>query len=159
MLKRWLVALGAFLAAAGIVLPPLAADVDFFFTKRFEMLTWKPVQGWAAVLAGGKPLQFYLLFCAVVAVLLLWVMFTGSYLNYKNGCQFITPKIRTPLPAGNGEFGTAHWLPKKEYGEVFSIWRIPKRDPGIEALVEAGKEDRKEIQNARIHIVRFERGE
>ena len=152
MLKRWLVALGAFLVAAGVLLPPLAADVDFFFTKRFEMLTWKPIQGWAAVLAGGKPLQFYLLFCAVVAVLLLWVMFTGSYLKYRSDMRRITPDIETPCADGQGQFGTARWLPREKFRKYFGVWKIPAKDPGFQALLEAGKADREEIENADIQI-------
>lgn len=152
MLKRWLVALGAFLAAAGVALPPLAADVDFFFTKRFEMLTWKPTQGWAAILAGGKPLQLYLLFCAVVAVLLLWVMFTGSYLKYRSDMRWVTPDIQTPCADGQGQFGTARWLPKKDFGKCFGSWKISAKDPGLQALLEAGRADREEIENANIQI-------
>lgn len=159
MLKRWLVALGVFLVAAGIILPPLAADMDFFFTRQFSRLTWKPPDGWAALLGGGKPLRFYLILCALVALLLLWILFTGSYLNYKNSVQVITPKIRTPLPAGNGEFGTAHWLKEKDYSEIFKTWVLPKKDAGIQALVNAGKKDRQNIQHTHIEIVRFDQDE
>lgn len=152
MLKRWLFALAVFLILAGVILPPLAADMDFFFLRQFTLLTWHPGAGWDAVLAGEKPLQFYLILCALAALLLLWVLFTGSYLNYRSGIQQITPDIETPCAAGHGEFGTARWLPKKRIRRVFGVWKIPRKDPAFRELLDAGKADREEICHADIQI-------
>lgn len=152
MLKRWLVALGVFLVAAGIILPPLAADMDFFFTRQFSRLTWKPPDGWAALLGGGKPLRFYLILCALVALLLLWVLFTSTYLNYRSDMQRITPDIATPCAAGQGQFGTAKWLRADKIGRFFQVWNVPKKDPAFQALLTAGAADKEEIARADIHI-------
>lgn len=152
MKKRWGIALAAFVLAAGVVLPPLAADVDFFFTKRYELLTWKPSAGWAAVAAGGKPLRFYLLLCALAALLILWVMLTGSYLNYRSDMQQITPDIQTPCAAGQGQFGTARWLRPEKIKHFYGVWSLPQKDPVFQALLDAGKADREEIENANICV-------
>ncbi|HIT33446.1 MAG TPA: hypothetical protein IAC31_02295 [Candidatus Faecousia intestinigallinarum] len=152
MQKRWLVGLGVLLMAATLLLPPLAADVDCILRRELEDLTWKPWEGWAAVLQGGKAMRFYLLGCAGVVLALAWVLFTGSYLKYRSNMQQITPDIFTPQADGQGQFGTARWLPKKRFGKVFAIWQISKEDPALQALLEAGRQDRKEIANAQIQI-------
>ena len=36
----------------------------------------------------------------------------------------ITDTISTPVPAGQGQCGTAKWLPKKEYDKVFSNYEL-----------------------------------
>lgn len=152
MKKRWLIALTAFALAAGVVLPPLAADADYFFTKRYDLLTWMPSAGWVVILEGGKPLWFYLLLCALTALLILWVMLTGSYLNYRSDMQQITPDIQTPRAAGQGQFGTARWLDPKEITRFFGVWRVPQKDPAFQALLAAGEKDREEIINADIQL-------
>lgn len=152
MKKRWITALAAFALAVGVVLPPLAADIDYFFTGQWEALTWKPTAGWAAVAAGGKPLQFYLIFCALTALLIVWILFTGSYLNYRSAMRVVTPEIQTPAAAGQGQFGTARWLPKEQFRQFFGTWKVPEKDPVFQALLEAGRKDAKEIEDADIQI-------
>lgn len=149
-MKRWLIGIAVLVLAATLLLPQLAADIDFFFAKATDKLTMNPLEGWAAVLAGGKPLGFYLILTVLVALLLTVVLFTGTYLNYRSDMQVVTPDIVTPCATGQGQFGTARWLPQEEVGRHFGIWRISGRSKDLQALLEAGKTDGKKIRNAKI---------
>lgn len=150
--KRWLVALAALLTVGSLLLPQIGADIHFFFSGEHDRLTLNPAEGWTAVLSGGKPLQFYLLLLAAVALLLLWVLFTSTYLNYRSNMQQITPDIITPCADGQGQFGTARWLSPSKYKSFFSIWRVRNHSRELRDLLDAGKNDRKEIHYANIHF-------
>lgn len=152
MKKRWIFAAIAYAVLAGIPLPPLAKDLDCFFSRRISELTYHPMDGWSAVLHGGKPLQFYLLLAGLLAVLMLAVLLAGNYLDYQSGTVRVTPDITTPAPAGQGQFGTAKWLPEAKISGSFSVWNVPKSDPALRDLIAAGKKDREEIRNAEIQI-------
>ena len=149
-MKRWLIGIVVLVLAAALLLPQLAADIDFFFTKATDKLTMDPLEGWAAVLSGGKALGFYLFLTALAALLLAVVLFTSTYLNYRSDMQMVTPDIATPCAEGQGQFGTARWLSQKEADRYFGIWRISGRNKDLQALLEAGKNDRREIRNAKI---------
>lgn len=153
MKKRWFVGLTVFLLIAVLVIPQAAADIHFFFTHQTERLTLNPLMGWSAVLCEGKALRFYLLFCAVIGALLLGILLTGSSLNYRSGSWVVTPEIVTPSASGQGQFGTARWLSNEQIHRHFGVWNIRSaNNTELQALLEAGKNDREEIQNANIQI-------
>lgn len=61
---------------------------------------------------------FILLDILLVGFLLFQLMNKKN--NYKAETRKITEKIETPIKAGQGQYGTADWLDKNEYGNVFS---------------------------------------
>ena len=152
MFRKWMIVLAVLLVCTVLVIPQLAADVHFFFSKELDSLTLNPLEGWAAVLGGGLPLRFYLLFTASVALFLVWFVTNENSLNYKDKLQRITPNIATPLPAGQGQFGTARWSGEAEQRRIFTVWSMNRRSPELRTLLQAGMDDRKEIQNADIPI-------
>lgn len=144
MKKRWIIGIAIFLLAAACLLPQLAANAHFLFSHETDKFTMAPADGWAAILAGGKPLQFYLIFCAGVALVLGAVLLTANYLDYQSGVQVITPKISTPLPAGQGQFGTARWLPKEQLHRTFASWRLTRRQ--TKELTALGKDAYRQVR-------------
>lgn len=137
---------------AGLLLPQAAADAHFALLRDFESLTLNPMKGWAAMFGSSQVLAFYLMFVALVAVFELWALMSGSNLDYRSGMLHLTPEIATPCAAGQGQFGTAKWLPQRKLGKVFSRWNVRRRAPALKELLKAGKADRKEIKNAKIRI-------
>ena len=152
MLKRWLIGLVAFALVGILILPQLAADMDFFFSHQFDKLIWNPFAGWKALLMSSKALGFYFLLLAGNGLLLLWILFTGSYLKYRSDMQVITPDIITPQAAGQGQFGTARWLKNGNIHRFFAVWKISRKDATFRELMEAGKKDREVIRSAELHI-------
>lgn len=152
MKKRRIIGIAVFLLTAGLLLPQIAADIHFFFSKEMDALTLNPLEGWTAILSGGNPLRLYLMLTAIVALLLLWVLFTGSYLNYRSGTWVVTPDIKTPSADGQGQFGTAQWLQPNQISRYYGVWKIPMKNNDFQELMKAGKKDKEEIKHARVQI-------
>lgn len=150
MKKRWIIGLIVFLVAATTLIPQAAADIDYFFSGRLDDLTVSPLEGWTAVLSGGKATQFYLFLAALVALLLAWVLFSSTYLNYRSNMQVVTPEIITPCADGQGQFGTAQWLSPEEYKNCFGIWHIRRKDSAFRELLDAGKRDAQEVHDGNV---------
>lgn len=49
--------------------------------------------------------------------------------------------IDTPAAEGQGQYGTAHWLPKKERDRVFTVIHVDHTTSKLRELVEHGRDD------------------
>lgn len=152
MLKRWIIAGSLLLLAASLLLPPLAADTHYLLLSELGSVTINPLEGWQMVFGDNRVRQFYLLYTAVTALLLLWVLFCNNYLNYRSNMQQITPDIITPCAAGQGQFGTARWMKHSETSQFFGAWKIAKRQEWFRQLIAAGKASYKEVGNSNVRI-------
>lgn len=148
MWRKWIVLLIVLLICAAFVIPQISADLHYLLLQQPYLLTLNPINGWHTILAGGKPLRFYLLFTAASALFLVWLLIEQS-IDYKTKTQKIAPGIVTPRPAGQGQHGTARWMSKREVRKTFTGWTIRKSSSPLKELIEAGKNDRKEIRNAK----------
>lgn len=119
MKKRLIVAGVVFVLAGVLLLPIVALDLHAILSRHMDMLTYSPIDGWAAIYRLEQVRMMYLLFLAMLLLMLLWAIISSSTLNYRSDMQQITPKISTPCSAGQGQYGTAKWLPKDEYKECF----------------------------------------
>lgn len=152
ILKRWIIA-GILLAlAAGLLLPPLAADTHYLLLRELDNMTLSPLQGWKLVLADNRVLGFYLLYTIAVALMLIWVLVSTTYLNYRSNMQRITPDIITPCADGQGQFGTARWMKPEKIGRYFGVWRVPKRQLWFRELMAAGQSSYKEVQDSDVKV-------
>lgn len=152
MLKRWIIAGSLLLLAAGLLLPPLAADTHYLLLREMSNMTINPQEGWKLVLEDNRVLKFYLLYTAITALMLLWVLVCSNYLNYRSNMQQITPDILTPCAAGQGQFGTARWMKRTETSRFFGAWKIAKRQAWFRQLIAAGKASYKEVGNSNVRI-------
>ena len=149
MKRKWIIA-GVLLLIAAALLPLPAANLHFFLLREREQMTTNLLTCWQVILTTKNAAKFYLIFTALVMLMLLWTIVSSNHLNYRSGMQVITPDIKTPCPAGQGEYGTARWLPEKQYSRYFTVWKVGKKNSTFKELLSAGKSDRKEIQNAKI---------
>ena len=160
MAKRILFVLSTWLLICLLILPQAAANIDLFLSSyqtelhllSIEELILVPAAGWKAVLAEFNVLRIYLLMALILAVMFFLLVAKGTGVDYQSRMQRITPDIATPYPDGQGQFGTARWMEKGEMKRIFTPWRIPKCSPLLRRLRMDGKSDKKEIQNAIIHI-------
>ena len=152
ILKRWIIAGILLLLAAGLLLPPLAADTHYLMLQKFGSLTINPLVGWTLVFGDSRVLGFYLLYTIAVALMLIWVLVSTTYLNYRSNMQQITPKIKTPCADGQGQFGTARWMNPEEIGEYYSIWKVPSHQEWFQQLLEAGRSSYKEVKVSHVKI-------
>ena len=62
--------------------------------------------------------------------------------NYISKLQCITPKIYTPVVAGQNQFGSARWMTEKEKAKAFDTAVINHKDEFYQDLIAEGKKDR-----------------
>lgn len=111
---------------------------------------------WAAIILVCIPLNLFILhklpiqessylkigICMLVLEIMgIWYLMVDDK-QYKADMIQVTPDIRTPAPAGQGQHGTARWLTKKEIDRVFASYIIDKDTREVESggLV-IGKQD------------------
>lgn len=149
--RRILITVSALLGLALLLLPQLAADVNFLLLGQLDSLTLRPHAGWEAVCGDRRVRQIYLLLTALLGTALLAALFSGANsLNYRSKMRRITPDISTPCAAGQGQYGTARWLNGKDYAAVFCAVRLD--GARIDALAAAGDKTYEEVESyARTH--------
>lgn len=74
--------------------------------------------------------------------------------NYISKLQKITPKIYTPVKAGQNQYGSARWITEKEKAKAFDTMIINPKDPVFSKLIELGKKEYKVIKR---HVIKDEK--
>ena len=76
---------------------------------------------------------------------LVWLLFGGIGLGFAySNTKKIAPGIRIPVSAGQGQHGTAHFLPRWKFSQVWSCARIDLHDEGMEKLLEQAESEKKQ---------------
>ena len=79
----------------------------------------------------------FIIFELIVAFFLLF--FSNKRKNIYHSEQIeLTPKIKVPAPAGDGQYGTGWWLNKKDFGRVFKCNIIDRTKEYNEVSFETG---------------------
>ena len=86
----------------------------------------------------------YFLLLASLMLGLIWILLTGSNLKYRSDMQQITPDIQTPCAAGQGQYGTARWMKKKNFSKCFPTVQLSEIE-NIDELLRAGRQDKEDI--------------
>lgn len=84
---------------------------------------------------------FFLLFNVGVICFIAYIYLTQNYLKYRSDMIWVTPDIQTPRADGQGQYGTARWLPKNQFKRAFHSVKINPHDPVICELMEHGYDD------------------
>jgi type IV secretion system protein VirD4 len=85
--------------------------------------------------------KMFLLF-EILIIVLAALYFIQSGKHYESDVRVITPKIKIPVAAGQGQCGTADFIPKSEYDEVFGCTysgQDVKDNGGIVVHMEQGR--------------------
>lgn len=85
------------------------------------------------------------------ATLLGILYFTANNKPYQSDLRQITPMIKTPVPAGQKQHGSAEWLTEKEKDAAFNSTVINLHDRLIKKLISEGYSDIKE-QNENVKV-------
>lgn len=67
----------------------------------------------------NEQVRMFTIFFSVILLLGIITLLVGGKSSFKVDMIEITPEIRTPAPAGQGQHGTAKWLPKEKFDQVF----------------------------------------
>ncbi len=114
------------LAGLNLVSLYLAANIHSFLSTGSFYHTYHPLKVIVFVFKTNA-LKFFGIFLLLSAMFLLHIFWMQKIYEVSNKSIEVTPDIKTPAVAGNGEYGTAKWLPKKQYGDHFSVVEIPSK--------------------------------
>lgn len=67
--------------------------------------------------------------------------FTANNKPYQSELKQITPKISTPVSAGQKQFGSAEWLTEKEKDSAFESFILNTNDSTVKTLIKQGYDD------------------
>lgn len=70
-------------------------------------------------ISNNEQIRMFTIFFFVLLLLGIITLLVGGKSSFKIDMIEITPEIRTPAPAGQGQHGTAKWLPKEKFDQVF----------------------------------------
>lgn len=70
-------------------------------------------------ISNNEQIRMFTIFFFVILLLGIITLLVGGKSSFKVDMMEITPEIRTPAPAGQGQHGTAKWLPKEKFDQVF----------------------------------------
>lgn len=71
--------------------------------------------------------------------------FVANNKPYQSELKQITPKISTPVSAGQKQFGSAEWLTEKEKDSAFESFSLSTNDSSVRTLIKQGYDDLREI--------------
>ena len=87
-----------------------------------------------------------LFFCLNGFVMLFAIyFFVANNKPYQSELKQITPKISTPVSAGQKQFGSAEWLTEKEKDTAFESFILNNNDSTVKTLIKEGYDDLQEI--------------
>ena len=95
------------------------------------------------VASSKNGLKLYVIFVVAILIAIFILILSGSK-DYQSAQIKVTPDISTPVPAGQGQCGTAQWLDKKIFDKVFSSYIIDASNDLFQLLSSIGLCD---IQN------------
>lgn len=70
-------------------------------------------------ISNNEQIRMFTIFFFVLLLLGIITLLVGGKSSFKVDMIEITPEIRTPAPAGQGQHGAAKWLPKEKFDQVF----------------------------------------
>lgn len=70
-------------------------------------------------ISNNEQIRMFTIFFFVLLLLGIITLLVGGKSSFKVDMIEITPEIRTPAPAGQGQHGTAKWMPKEKFDQVF----------------------------------------
>lgn len=88
-----------------------------------------------------KVLLFFLIFTGLSALAVFAMAFGHDYIKYRSDMQHLTPYLETPMPTGQGQYGTARWLEPRRIPEVFTVVTVDEDNPLIRKLIQEGTTD------------------
>lgn len=98
-----------------------AANLDLILTHAQGQCTINPAYLFLHALSSRRCLFLWAALDGLGLVGIYWALFGLSHINYRSDMYEVVPGFEEPMPEGQGQHGTAWWLPAKDYGKAFSV--------------------------------------
>lgn len=120
--------------------------MHYILTKKMTTLTIPSLKNSIQSMTVSRKHLLLFLYLDEFAALFSVFYFVANNKPYQSDLRVITPKISTPVPAGQKQFGSAEWLTEKEKDLAFNSFILNRNDTTVKALIEHGCDDLKEIE-------------
>lgn len=98
----------------------IAGIIHFTITNQFISISdIKLNMIFSSVINNKQCQKVYFLIQVLITLFLYFITFIQKENIYESDLQSVTNNIRTPLVAGQGQYGTARWLQTKEFENTF----------------------------------------
>lgn len=115
-----------------------SVSLHFILTKDFEDLLNINIQTIINTLITQKQVLFIFLVLEGIVITFLLLFRNKTKNIYHSEKIKLTDKIEVPMPAGDGQYGTAWWLQKKDYDRVFKYNIIDRNKDYKESCLQSG---------------------
>lgn len=105
------------------------------------LFSWRLPICLAAIFQTPTVRLWFLLLEGCALLLVAWMLFGREYIKYKSKMVHVCLDIWTPAADGQGQYGTAHWLPQKEKETVFTAVLVDGGAAVLQELVAQGRDD------------------
>lgn len=140
-MKRRLIAGGIVLLVLWVCMVPVAYNLDVLLSGG-RGLEVNPLTTLVPVLRNSAARRLLLLLMGVAVVGVVACLTAGAGVSSRTDMQHLTPDIEIPAEAGQGQFGTARFLPENQYKKSFSGYDLSSEE--FDTLKKEGKEDGKQ---------------
>ncbi|TYQ17835.1 UNVERIFIED_CONTAM: type IV secretion system protein VirD4 [Acetivibrio alkalicellulosi] len=129
----------------------LSTMIHFLLTKQMTSIESKEFIECIKSIVSSKSHRMLFLCLNGFGILFALFYFVSNNKPYQSELRTITSKIKTPIPAGQKQFGSAEWLTEKEKDQVFQFYILKHNDKAINDLInEAYKESREIIEDSKV---------
>lgn len=126
----------------------ISSNFGLLLTGRRDDCSLRPSGMLAALAADPRGAKLFLLLTLVSILLVLWMLFGNSYLNYKSDMYEVVPGFSIPRPAGQGQHGTAWFMPQKKFADAFASAEVEETLSLPPELTERYQKERRDIDAA-----------
>lgn len=123
----------------------ISSNFGLILTGRRADCTLLPSGMLAALLADPRGVKLFLLLALGSILLVLWMLFGHSYLNYKSKMYEVVPGFSIPRPDGQGQHGTAWFMPQKKFADYFASAEAEGTLPLPPELTERYQKEKRDI--------------
>lgn len=122
-----------------------STNLHLLLTKQTTILSIPNFKACIQSIASSE--QHLMLFLCLNGFVTLFAIFFFLANNkpYQSELKQITPKISTPVSAGQKQFGSAEWLTEKEKDSAFESFILNTNDSTVKTLIKQGYDDLQEV--------------
>ena len=120
--KQRYIAAACVTAFCAVAMLGAAVNLERLLLK--QPFLFSPARWLAAARASERCMLLWLLLWLLTVLGVIWALWGNEALNIHSKMVELLPGFEVPLPDGQGQHGTAWWLPKKDYARVFDTARI-----------------------------------
>lgn len=116
----------------------ISVNMHFLLCRDFQSMLNLTLKEIVKILFADKRILMIFIILETIVITLLLLCTNKTKNIYHSKTIKLTDKISVPIPAGDGQYGTAWWLKKKDYDKIFSYNIIDRTKEYKESCFKSG---------------------